>query len=354
MTTRFHPRLAYVPEHFATPIYHAKSRLNLPASLYPYPSGTGHMIEDLLRPIEDDSAIDIGVGLTEAWIARLSRMRVESSEGAAGSKSLPFKLIGGLVESPLRWAISTGHARTDIEGAEQGQGAGVEALRGRRCGISREGSGSHVMAKVWAQERGWMKKDQSDENEGREVDLHFVRCGPFADLRAAVQAGDDQHQPKADFFMWDHTTTKGFWKASNSSSSVPSSEPGVANSLKRVGEVYTPWPSWTIVARTSMIDGSPVGREQVRTILGVLDDALEQLLADPEELIVRAIVENPELHYSEQDARSWLSSVQFRTGGCAGVDPQMVRQTADRLALAGAAPVLDPEHVSELVADLGS
>ena len=115
--TRFHPRLGYVPEHFAAPIYFGASRLNLPASLHPHPSGTGHMIENLTRPFDDPEAIDIGIGLTESWLAKLARVRKE------GKAELPYKLIGGFVESPLRWAISTGAGR----GGEE-----VQGLRGRR------------------------------------------------------------------------------------------------------------------------------------------------------------------------------------------------------------------------------
>ena len=163
------------------------------------------------------------------------------------------------------------------------------------------------MAKVWAQQMGWMK------DGGREADLKFVVCGPFAKLREAVQ----EDGGKADFFMWDHTTSKGFWKADH-----PENE---GADLKRLGEVVTPWPSWSIVARTETV-GSKIGREQLRTIMGVLDDSIEQMYRDEGEL-VEDIVENPELHYSEADAREWLSSVEYRRNGCAGVDESMVART---------------------------
>ena len=329
--TRFHPRLGYVPEHFASPIYFAKSRLNLPATLHPYPSGTGHMIEALSSNTDDADAIDIGIGLTEGWIAKLARLQGEGTE-------LPFKLVGGFVESPLRWAISTGHGRDEIQGAAEGQGAGIQGLKGSKCGISRDGSGSHVMAKVWAQSMGWMKPSKGSLGK-QEANLQFVACGPFPKLREAVQ----HSSRKADFFKWDHTTSKGFWKDAHP-------ENPEAN-LKRVGEFSTPWPSWSIVARAAILD-SQIGREQLSTILGVLDQSIEQMYRDRRQ-IVRDIVQHPELHYSEAEARDWLETVRYRENGCAGVDGKMVAETARRLALAGAAPEMDGDGVAAIVAELG-
>lgn len=45
--------------------------------------------------------IDIGIGLTEGWVAEL---------GKQGGKS-GFKIVGTYVQSPLCWAISTGAKR---------------------------------------------------------------------------------------------------------------------------------------------------------------------------------------------------------------------------------------------------
>ena len=64
--------------------------------------------------------IDVGIGLTEGWIAALGKQKE-----AAG-----FKLVGTYVETPLRWAISTGAERAL---------SNVGQLKGTKIGVSRFG-----------------------------------------------------------------------------------------------------------------------------------------------------------------------------------------------------------------------
>jgi len=81
-------RVGYVPEHFSTPLYFAKHHYNLPVELIPFPSGTGHMITSLRS-----GEIDVGIGLTEGWVAGLGK---EDLEGDGG-----YKIVGTYVETPL-------------------------------------------------------------------------------------------------------------------------------------------------------------------------------------------------------------------------------------------------------------
>lgn len=81
-------RIGYVPEHFSTPIYFAKKHFGLDAELTPFPSGTGHMITALRA-----DQIDIGIGLTEGWVAGLGK---EDTPGDGG-----YRLVGTYVETPL-------------------------------------------------------------------------------------------------------------------------------------------------------------------------------------------------------------------------------------------------------------
>ncbi len=81
-------RIGYVPEHFSTPLHFAKAHFGLRAELIPYPSGTGHMITALRA-----RDIDVGIGLTEGWIAGLGK---EDAPGDGG-----YRLVGTYVESPL-------------------------------------------------------------------------------------------------------------------------------------------------------------------------------------------------------------------------------------------------------------
>lgn len=123
------------------------------------------------------SSIDLAIGLTEGWIAAL----------ANGSSA--YKLLGEYVSTPLRWAISTGAARAEVESAESLKG-------GKRIGVSRIGSGSYVMSFVLAEERGWLQ-----EATGKEP-FEFVVCDTFKRLRDAV------NEERAEAFMWEYFTTK--------------------------------------------------------------------------------------------------------------------------------------------------
>jgi ABC-type nitrate/sulfonate/bicarbonate transport system substrate-binding protein len=67
-------------------------------------------------------------------------------------------LLGTYVDSPLCWAINVGKNATFES---------VEDLRGQTFGISRFGSGSHLMAYVLASTRGWnLKEDLSFQVKG--------------------------------------------------------------------------------------------------------------------------------------------------------------------------------------------
>lgn len=68
--------------------------------------------------------IDIGIGLTEGWVAGLGKAQAERKDAG-------YKMVGTYVETPLCWAISTGGQREDVDG--------VEGLKGRKMGVSRIG-----------------------------------------------------------------------------------------------------------------------------------------------------------------------------------------------------------------------
>jgi ABC-type nitrate/sulfonate/bicarbonate transport system substrate-binding protein len=106
--------------------------------------------------------IDIGIGLTEGWVAGLAKSK-------STDQKLPYKIVGSYVRTPLCWAISTGTLR-DINRVEQ--------LRGGKIGVSRIGSGSYVMSFVLADQLGWLKD--------RETPFEFVPLGTFEKLRAGV------------------------------------------------------------------------------------------------------------------------------------------------------------------------
>ena len=81
-------RVAFVPEHFSTPLYFAQKYFGLSAQLIPFPSGTGHMITALRA-----GEVDVGIGLTEGWVAGLGKQDIESDGG--------YRIVGTYVETPL-------------------------------------------------------------------------------------------------------------------------------------------------------------------------------------------------------------------------------------------------------------
>lgn len=87
-------RIGFVPEHFSTPIHFAQKYFGLDAELVPFPSGTGHMIT-ALRADE----IDVGIGLTEGWVAGLGKEDAPSDGG--------YRLVGTYVETPLCKHVTT-------------------------------------------------------------------------------------------------------------------------------------------------------------------------------------------------------------------------------------------------------
>ena len=98
----------------------------------------------------------------------------------------------------------------------------MDDLKGKKAAISRYGSGSHLMAYVHAKQMGW-KTDQ----------LSFELIGT---LQGAVDALSNG---AADYFMWEHFTTK----------------PLVDQKIfRRIQDCTTPWPCFVITASQDFID----------------------------------------------------------------------------------------------------
>ncbi|KAK5105864.1 hypothetical protein LTR62_001951 [Meristemomyces frigidus] len=285
MSTRKPLRIGYIPEHFSTPLHFASTHHNLSATLIPEPLGTGALTTRLKLPIEDDKAFDVAIGLTEGFVADLGRSK-------AGGKDAGFGLVGTYVESPLCWAISTGAERDEIKS--------VQDLKGGKVGVSRIGSGSYVMSYVLADSQGWLEQGQAPF--GIEV------IGDFAALRKSVRKEKDAKS--TDFFMWEHFTTKHFWDN---------------GSIKRIGEIYTPWPSWMIAAR------DPGDDERLDELFTKLDEGVKHYGKNREEAVQYI---STDMHYSKEDAGEWMKTVRF-AAETKGVDVKVVEETVKVLRKAG-------------------
>lgn len=182
-------RVGGVPEHFNYPFYLARDyglykKHNIDVDFIIQKCGTGAMISALKQ-----QKVDIIIALTEGLI----------QEMVTGTK---IDLIGTYVESPLCWAIS-GKSNSKLKN-----------LKNKRFGISRLGSGSHLMACVYAMQNNWNKND-----------ISFKVVGDFESLRSSVNKDD------TDVFLWETFTSKPFYDSGE---------------LTRLGEITTPWPCFMI------------------------------------------------------------------------------------------------------------
>ncbi|CZS84895.1 unnamed protein product [Fusarium graminearum] len=275
-------RIGFVPEHFSTPLHFAQKHFGLDATLIPFPSGTGHMVTAIRS-----GEVDVAVGLTEGWIAGLGKEGVEGDGG--------YRLVGTYVETPLCWAISTGSGRPEI--------TSVDSLKGGKIGVSRIGSGSYVMGFVLADQQGWLTPGAAEKPFKDTVVLNN-----FENLRNAVNSGE------ADFFMWEHFTSKKFYDSGE---------------IRRVGEIYTPWSSWKIVASTKLTQDGLDGR--VEDLFGKLDQGIKHFNENQEESVAYI---SSSLGYTEPDAREWLKTVRFPTK-TEGVRSEVVQNTVNILRKAG-------------------
>jgi hypothetical protein len=178
----------------------------------------------------------------------------------------------GDLRGDLGWAISTGAKRDDI--------TSVESLKGGKIGVSRIGSGSYVMGFVLADRHGWLSSSAAPFSDT--VVLHN-----FENLRNAANSGE------ADFFMWEHFTSKKFYDSGE---------------IRRVGEIYTPWSSWKIVASTGLTAKDGGLDPRVGVLFDKLDKGVAHFNMNQEEAIAYI---SSSLGYTEPDAREWIKTVKF-------------------------------------------
>jgi hypothetical protein len=292
MSTASSPlRIGYVPEHYLLPLH--LTTFPFSVELVPFPSGTGHMITSL----RSDS-IDLAIGLTEGWVAGLLTPQ--------GQKEKGYKIVGRWVQNPLRWAVVTGRNREQTNSV-------ADLERHRKVGVSRLGSGSHIMAFVLAQQEGWTSTSEASHA------LDIIPLGPLADLIIGV-SGNEGGDNRADFFMWEHFTTKPHFHAEDSP-------------LKKIGEIYTPWPSWHIAASEKSFP-EPDSDERLAKVFEVLDRGIKRFNNDPEMGVKMLGTGELGCYYGEDDAREWLKKAEF-VNGTRGVDKQVLTDVIKVLQGAG-------------------
>lgn len=279
-------RLAYIPEHFSTPLFFAElekyyASKNLEIKFTPVPEGTGRLIKLL-----NDNEVDVAIGLTEGFVADIAK----------GNET--YKLTGTYVQSPLCWAISTGYNRTDITKPED--------LAGKRIGVSRIGSGSYIMSFVLGHQLKLNAPFFSD----------YPTCSNFKNLRESVNHTYEDKDKFSDAFMWEHFTSKKYYDNKE---------------IKRIGEIYTPWPSWVIAVRGNVLEDN---YQDVKNLSECIKQGIKHFQENPSKAS-SYIAEN--LDYSESDAKEWMKTVKFNQElGSVPIDWQsVVSNTSDVLKTAG-------------------
>lgn len=174
------------------------------------------------------------------------------------------------------------------------------------------------MSFVLAQQQGW----NADS-------LITVPLGPFGDLRNGVTGQNEARpnqapNPTAEFFMWEHFTTKPYFHPTTEKPNPP---------LKKIGEIFTPWPSWMIVASTALFP-NPENDDRLQALFQALDQGIKDFEADTTQVV--RLLGTGELGciYNEEDATEWLKDVKF-TGDIRGVDSKVIGGVVDILKTAG-------------------
>ncbi|MBT8238244.1 MAG: ABC transporter substrate-binding protein [Croceitalea sp.] len=254
-----------VPEHFNLPWHLAIEEGAFEARgidlvWTDIPEGTGRMSKMLAQ-----NETDLAIILTEGIIKSI----------AEGN---PSKIIQTYVATPLLWGIHV---------AFNSQYQTIPDLKSKSVAISRYGSGSHLMAVVNAQNQGW-------PTEG----LKFKIVNNLEGAVKALTAGE------ADYFMWEHFTTK----------------PLVTKKVfRRLGDCPTPWPCFVIAASNKFVKDKP----------GLLNHILEVINSYTEEFkMIPSIDRTLANRYGQklEDVREWLTKTEWGQAQMKAESLTMVQQ----------------------------
>lgn len=209
------------------------------------PEGTGKMGQ-LLESGEADMAIMLTEGTVKSIIG-----------------GNPIKIVQEYIASPLLWGIHVG-AKSSFQS--------LADLRHGKVAISRFGSGSHLMAFVNAQAKGWDTRS-----------LEFLVVDNLEGAVTALENGT------ADYFMWEHFTTK----------------PLVDNgTFRRLGDCPTPWPCFVVAASDRFLAEQKSALAHIMEIINLYTEEFRNIPS-----IDRSLANT----YGQQleDIREWLALTQW-------------------------------------------
>lgn len=193
-------KIGGVPEHFNLPwrmaIEEGRFRdAGIQLHWSDMSGGTGQMVRGL-----ESKSLDIAVLLTEGITMSIL-------------KGLKAKIIEVYVTTPLHWGIHVPyHSSIDK----------VDDLEGKTFAISREGSGSHLMTYVRANQEGW--------------DTSQLKFNVIGDVYGGLWALEND---EAQAFLWEKYTTHPFTEQKK---------------CRYIDEVVTPWPCFVIAVREEIAE----------------------------------------------------------------------------------------------------
>lgn len=243
-------KIVGVPEHFNLPWHLCIEKgefknQNIDLKWTDVPEGTGKMCQ-MLR----DHETDIAVILTEGIIKDIE----------AGN---PSKIVQIYVETPLIWGIHV-DARSNYKS--------ISDLENTICAISREGSGSQLMAYINAKNQNWST-----------TNLQFEIVNTLDGAVVALQ------NKKADYFMWEHFMTK------------PLVDQGI---FRCVGDCPTPWPCFVIAVRDEILENNS---DAVQVILEIINKMTQNFKLIPNIDQILAHKYNQKV----EDLQEWLTLTQW-------------------------------------------
>jgi len=265
-------KIGGVPEHFNYPWYLAlknkeftKRKINL--RWQDFHGGTGEMCEALR-----EGNIDIAIVLTEGIIKDIINGN-------------PSKILQTYVKSPLIWGIHV---------AKTSNYKTISDLENKTVAISRYGSGSHLMALVNAQNQKW--------------NMENLKFEVVNSLNGGIKALSNE---KADYFMWEHFTTK------------PYVDSGLLN---RVGDCPTPWPCFVIAARDEIIHKNPQALNTILEIINNQTSNFKQIKGLDKILAKR-------YNQKQADILEWLKITEWNSK--VGISEDLLSQIQNKMLLFG-------------------
>lgn len=211
--------------------------------------GTGQMIKGL-----QTGSLDVAVLLTEGITKAILQ-------------GLDAKILQVYVTSPLHWGIHVPY-NSDITSVDQ--------LEGKVFAISREGSGSHLMTYVKADQEGW--------------DTSSLKFNIIGDIYGGLWALEHN---EAQAFLWEKYTTHPYTEQKK---------------CRYIDEVVTPWPCFVIAVRTEVFNKYP---EELKKMCDIVNKKATELKKNPD--VVDIISWRYNLRHGQ--VNNWLTETEWNYSG---------------------------------------